>query len=397
MRLVIYEGRESRQLYPLTEMHAAWDLHLGSDRLGRRLQQLLGESDCSFHCRRLLRQVMAEAGWPLFAGEVDSDTLFINGQTVDLPVTRLPEISAGASLLNSRGDTVAFRLAAGDSHLPEDEEGYLQPPQLPGATCDAVLIREPWDLLTCNDSALRDDFTPPMEFAELPGVIQIEQRDITVHPEAVVQPGAVLDATAGPVSIGPRTIIGSLAVIQGPVHIAGDCRIKPHSHIYDATSIGPHCRVGGEIENTICHSYVNKQHQGFVGHSLLMPWTNLGADSNTSDLKNNYSPIRVSRRGELVESGQQFLGLLLGDHSKCAINTQFNTGTVGGLFSQIFTPGFPPKELPPFSWGGGVAGSYRLEDVLEVVERVMSRRQQELTPALRQLIERLHQQATSKG
>jgi UDP-N-acetylglucosamine diphosphorylase / glucose-1-phosphate thymidylyltransferase / UDP-N-acetylgalactosamine diphosphorylase / glucosamine-1-phosphate N-acetyltransferase / galactosamine-1-phosphate N-acetyltransferase len=394
MRLVIYEGKQSEQLYPLTEMHAAWDLLIGGERLGVRLQRAFALDDCRYQCRQELTAVMAEAGWSLFKGEGITDTLFVNGLAVELPEDEVLQLQPGERLVDADDNTVAFRLAAADQAPQMDEDGYLQAPDYPSREVEARLIREPWDLLTLNEAAIRHDFTAATVAAELPGVTMIEPGAIAVHPQAVVQPGVILDASHGPITIGSRTEIGALSVIQGPVHIATSCRIKPHSHIYDATSLGPQCRIGGEVENTICHSYVNKQHQGFVGHSLLMPWTNLGADTNTSDLKNNYSPVRISRRGMVVDSGQQFLGLLLGDHSKSAINTQFNTGTVTGLFAQIFEPGFPAKEIPPFSWGGREAGSYRLQDALNVAQRVMERRKLQLTGDMRQLIERLHREAT---
>ncbi len=395
MRLVIYEEKQSEHLYPLTELHAVWDLLIGGERLGVRIQRALALDDCRYHCRQGVAAVMEESGWSLFKGEGIAETLFVNGLAVELPAEELLQLQPGERLVDASGNCVAFRMAAADRAPVLDEDGYLQAPDYPPREVEARLIREPWDLLTLSENAIRHDFIPAQPVAELPGVTMIEPDAIALHPQAVVQPGVILDASLGPITIGPRTEIGALSVIQGPVHIATSCRIKPHSHIYDATSLGPHCRIGGEVENTICHSYVNKQHQGFVGHSLLMPWTNLGADSNTSDLKNNYSPVRISRRGIVVDSGQQFLGLLLGDHSKCAINTQFNTGTVVGLFAQLFKPGFPAKEIPPFSWGGSEAGSYRLQDALEVAQRVMERRKLQLTDNMRQLVERLHREATT--
>jgi UDP-N-acetylglucosamine diphosphorylase/glucosamine-1-phosphate N-acetyltransferase len=338
---------------------------------------------------------MEEAGWSLFKGEGISDTLFVNGLTVELPADELLQLQPGERVTDGAGNTVAFRLSTAEQALTLDEEGYLQPPASPAREVEARMIQEPWDLLTLNDSAIRQDFIPAEAAIELPGVTMINPDAIALHSQAAVQPGVVLDASQGPITIGSRSEIGALSVIQGPVHISTACRIKPHSHIYDATSLGPHCRIGGEVENAICHSFVNKQHQGFVGHSLLMPWTNLGADTNTSDLKNNYSQVRISRRGRMEDSGQQFLGLLLGDHSKSAINTQFNTGTVVGLFAQIFEAGFPEKEIPPFSWGGKEAGSYRLEDALNVAQLVMERRRLQLTDNMRKLITGLHRKATT--
>ncbi len=394
MRLVIYEDRRCERFYPLTEMHAAWDLRLGDCRLGERILRDLQLEDCTFAGRHHLAEVMAESGWDTYAEE-SRETLFVNALAFEFDVSALLALPTGERLVEAEGATVAFRLAVDTPPPDRDDAGYLVIPDLPASGTAAQVLREPWDLLTLNAELLESDFRPAPLPADLTGVILIAPERIALHPEAVIRPGAVLDGSRGPVTIGARSEVDSQAVIQGPVHIDADCRIKPHSHLYDATSVGPACRLAGEVENTICHSYVNKQHQGFVGHSLLMPWTNLGADTNTSDLKNNYGEIRLSRRGETVDTGRRLLGLLLGDHGRCAINTQFNSGSVGGVFANIFDSGFPPKEIPPFSWGGQGAGSYRLEEALAVAERVLARREMILTSAMRDLIVRLHDEAST--
>jgi UDP-N-acetylglucosamine diphosphorylase/glucosamine-1-phosphate N-acetyltransferase len=142
------------------------------------------------------------------------------------------------------------------------------------------------------------------------------------------------------------------------------------------------CKVGGEVEGAIIHSFSNKQHDGFLGHAYLGMWVNLGADTNNSDLKNNYGTVKVVIDGTQVDTGSMFMGLVMGDHSKSSINSMFNTGTVVGVSSNVFGSGFPPKSVPSFAWGGSEGmTTYEIERALDVARRVMGRRKVELTKA----------------
>jgi UDP-N-acetylglucosamine diphosphorylase/glucosamine-1-phosphate N-acetyltransferase len=192
----------------------------------------------------------------------------------------------------------------------------------------------------------------------------------------------VLDAERGPISIGRNAMILPNAVIEGPAFIGAHTLVKAGAKIYENTSIGEWCKVGGEVEASIIHSHANKQHEGFVGHSYIGSWCNLGADTNTSDLKNNYGSVQVQINGKMVDSGLQFVGLMMADHAKSGINTMFNTGTVVGVASNVFGSGFPPKFIPSFSWGGAEGMTeYEREKALEVARRVMKRRDVEMTDA----------------
>ncbi|HET6527577.1 MAG TPA: hypothetical protein VFG39_02385, partial [Balneolaceae bacterium] len=165
--------------------------------------------------------------------------------------------------------------------------------------------------------------------------------------------------------------------------------INMGAKIYGKTTIGPVCKVGGEINNSIFHSYSNKGHDGFMGNSLIGQWCNFGAGTNTSNLKNNYSNIRITNweNQEEIETGQQFFGTVMGDHSKTAINTQLNTGTMCGVSCNIFSADFPSKFIPSFSWvGSNVIQTYRLDKALETMKAVMARRNVELTDEYRQLM-----------
>ena len=167
------------------------------------------------------------------------------------------------------------------------------------------------------------------------------------------------------------------ALLRGPLFIGDNAVIKMGAKIYGGTTIGPYCKAGGEISNSVMMGYSNKGHDGFLGNSVLGFWCNLGADTNTSNLKNNYDEVRLwdYARERFVHTGLQFCGLMMGDHSKCAINTMFNTGTVVGVSANVFGAGFPKNFIPSFSWGGaGSMTTYSLNKAVETAKRAMQRR-----------------------
>ena len=208
-----------------------------------------------------------------------------------------------------------------------------------------------------------------------PGVNFVNKKNIFIGKDVDIKPGVVLDASTGPIFIEKKSTIFPNAVIQGPVYIGESSKIKSCATIYPNVSIGKVCKIGGEVEDTIIHPFSNKQHSGFLGHSYLGSWINLGADTNNSDLQNNYGTIKVQVNGRHIDSGKQFVGLMMGDHSKTAINTMFNTGTVVGFSSNVFGAGFPPKYIPSFGWGGAESmKEYKLAKAIETTKAVFARR-----------------------
>jgi len=242
------------------------------------------------------------------------------------------------------------------------------------------MIRHPWDLFLLNDFILRDQFRLITEDRKSQG---ISSTNTVIAPENVfIEEGAkvecaIINASTGPVYIGRNSEIMEGAVIRGPFALCEGATIKMSAKIYGATTVGPYCKVGGEVNNTVIFGYSNKAHDGFLGNSVIGEWCNLGADTNNSNLKNNYSSVSVYdiASGKLVDTGLTFCGLLMGDHSKSGINTMFNTGTVVGVSANIFGSGFPPKFIPSFSWGGFEdSPGYLLEKALEVAKQVYNRR-----------------------
>jgi len=243
---------------------------------------------------------------------------------------------------------------------------------------DAYLFEYPWHLIQKNDEEIKKDINlikPSRAGEKFDGVHFINKKDIFIEENVIIKPNVTLDASDGPIYVDKGVKILSNTYIAGPVYIGEKTFVKANTQIYHGTSIGPVCKAGGEIENSIIHSYSNKQHEGFLGHAYLGSWVNIGASSNNSDLKNDYGNIKVIIDGKEVNTESQFFGLIMGDHSKCAINTMFNTGTVIGVNANIFGSGFPRNFIPSFSWGGAQGfTTYGLDKALEVAEKVMERR-----------------------
>jgi UDP-N-acetylglucosamine diphosphorylase/glucosamine-1-phosphate N-acetyltransferase len=249
---------------------------------------------------------------------------------------------------------------------------------------DVKLVNYPWDLVNNNGEQLRADCSVLTKKGRsrsvngkvARGVSLLNKKDIFVGEGSVIKPGVVIDAEEGPVYIGRNVTVLPQSTIIGPAYIGDGSIIKVGAKIYEDTSIGPVCKVGGEVEASIIHGYSNKQHDGFLGHSYVGAWVNLGAGTSNSDLKNNYGSVKVFINGEQVDSGSQFVGLTIGDHSKSSINSTFNTGTVVGVSSNIFGSGFPAKYVPSFSWGaaGETLTTYNIDRAIDVAKRVMARR-----------------------
>lgn len=249
-----------------------------------------------------------------------------------------------------------------------------------------IVLEQRWDLFQRNDEVLVADYfflTAGRESQELSDTnTVIGSTDWIFLEEGASVEGAFLNTTNGPIYIGKDAEVMEGSLIRGPFALCEHAGVKMGAKIYGATTIGPHCKVGGEISNCVFQAYSNKGHDGFLGNSLVGEWCNFGADSNTSNLKNNYSLIRSwsYEKGEEVETGLQFMGVCMGDHSKTAINTMLNTATVVGVSCNIFGGGFPKKFIPSFTWGACESSElFDLAKAKEAASAMMSRRQVEFT------------------
>jgi UDP-N-acetylglucosamine diphosphorylase/glucosamine-1-phosphate N-acetyltransferase len=223
-----------------------------------------------------------------------------------------------------------------------------------------------------------------------PGVHLIEPDSILFGEDCQVRPGVVLDASEGPIVLGSGVEVHSMSVVVGPCSLGPGTLVQPGTRLREGTSVGAFCKVGGEVEDSILLDLSNKQHDGFLGHAYVGQWVNLGADTNGSDLKNNYAPVRVDFGTRQIDTGETFVGPLLGDHVKTSINTMLNTGSVVGTGSNLFGADFPPRFVPPFAWGGADAMvEYRLDRALQTARAVLARREVEWTAAYQTLLEEL--------
>ncbi len=365
--ICIYEDENSSNLYPLTYTRPVFELLCGTISLGERIRRFFPDSKLVLKCRDYLIPTLKEK-YPSVPINllVEGECLYINGAVL-FDENFFSKITADRNLsLVRNGVTLAFW----DGLTTKKTE------------CDASVIQYPWDLIRYNGPMIRNDagLHKQMEGKVYDGAHLIRESDISVGKNSLIKPGVVLDAEHGPILIGEDVTVMPNAVIEGPCYIGRGSVIKAGAKIYEGTSIGPVCKIGGEVEASIVHGYSNKQHDGFLGHSYIGEWCNLGADTNTSDLKNNYGHVKVEINGKEIDTGSLFVGLMMGDHSKSGINTMFNTGTTVGVSSNIFGAGFPARTIPSFAWvdGKDIQG-YRLDKAIEVARTVMARRKIAMT------------------
>ncbi|MGX9985399.1 GlmU family protein [Soonwooa purpurea] len=253
-------------------------------------------------------------------------------------------------------------------------------------TEDLFFFKKPTDLFSYNDKAIDFDFElltkgrASQELSSNCGFLG-DKADLFIEEGAMVE-FATINCKTGKIYIGKDAEVMEGCNLRGPIALCAHSKFNLGAKVYGATTVGPHSKIGGEVNNIVVFGYSNKGHDGFVGNSVIAEWCNLGADTNSSNLKNNYASVKLwnykSKRFE--DTGLQFCGLIMGDHSKTAINTQLNTGTVVGVASNIFKSGFPPNLVESFSWGGMKCDEkFKLEKAYEVCEKVMARRKVDLT------------------
>jgi UDP-N-acetylglucosamine diphosphorylase/glucosamine-1-phosphate N-acetyltransferase len=253
---------------------------------------------------------------------------------------------------------------------------------------EVVELKNIWDIFSLNETAINNDWqllTHNRESAPIPeGVMVNGKENLFIEEGAIINSGTIINAKTGYVYVGKYAEILEGSLLRGPVAICEHAVLKMGAKIYGATTIGPGCKVGGEINNVVFFANSNKSHDGYLGNAVIGEWCNLGADTNCSNLKNNYDVVKVWHEASQneVNTGLTFCGLLMGDHSKCGINTMFNTGTVVGVSCNIYGGGFPDKNIPSFSWGGsdGII-TYRFDKAMETANKMMGRRNKQLSTA----------------
>ena len=383
MKIVLFEDSGFENLLPLTYFRPVWELRCGIYELKEKVIRHLSTSEVYFSARQYLMDFYL-APSTVFSPAAGEEYLFLNGRllmgTNDsekiLSIARKEVFVSGTSIVAWRTD--------GRSLGQYLERGILQDDRILNDFSQQQvpfrLITYPWDLIESNGVEIINDCQLSGTLGKLngqidPGVHILCKDNVFLGDSVRLMPGVVIDAESGPVWIDKNVQIMPQVFLRGPLAIRADSIIKVGAKIYENTTIGPMCKVGGEIEESVFLSYSNKQHDGFLGHSYLASWINLGADTNNSDLKNNYSPISVMLNKQKIETGRRFLGAIIGDHSKTAINTMINTGSIIGVCCNVFGEGFPPKNVPSFSWGGSAGfQKYDFNRAVEVAKIVMARR-----------------------
>lgn len=386
MNLIFFDDQTRENLLPLTFTRPVCELRVGILTIRDKWEKQLNLKG-SFVTEEYLREK-----FPLSIGE---DNLFINGSI-------LPDKNLLNSIRNLKTDS---RLMSGEIILAQRLagtalKGFEKNQNLPSAETinypDKInKIDFSWDLFARNEQAISDDFaflTAGRKSQPVPVSNKCIQPENIFLEEGVKVECAILNASTGPIYLAKDSEVMEGAMIRGPFSLGEHAQVKMGAKIYGATTIGPECRVGGEISNSVILGYSNKGHDGFLGNSVLGEWCNLGADSNNSNLKNNYSKVKVwsYKEEQFINTGLQFCGLIMGDHSKCSINTMFNTGTVVGVSANIYGNGFPPKFVPSFSWGGSEGfKTYRIEEAIEVAQRVYERRKMDFNATEQRILKHL--------
>jgi UDP-N-acetylglucosamine diphosphorylase / glucose-1-phosphate thymidylyltransferase / UDP-N-acetylgalactosamine diphosphorylase / glucosamine-1-phosphate N-acetyltransferase / galactosamine-1-phosphate N-acetyltransferase len=372
--VVLFEDSASEiELFPLNVLRPSWEIRCGMGCLREWVQEL-AESE-AVHLRPLaqLGAISAHlARQNSHSYNPNYETVFINGRLLGLwscdgdlntPIPYIVKDSKGKPLVAILKGTQAQEL----SKLPGTGIADLLVQRLEAVSQEnknwiVKSVEYAWDFMTNNSSMLERQLQAGVADGEIVGahalrehVIGIEiigKKPVYLGKDAKLWPMTIMSTEEGPIWIGDGTEIEPHCLLKGPLYIGERCRIKAGTRLYGGSSFGPECRIAGEISQSVFQGYVNKQHEGFIGNSVIGKWVNLGAGTNCSNLRNDYDQVKMKVGGESIDSGNRFIGLICGDHVKTGINTMFNTGTIVGVGANVYGAGFPTRMIRSFSWGG---------------------------------------------
>jgi UDP-N-acetylglucosamine diphosphorylase/glucosamine-1-phosphate N-acetyltransferase len=403
MKVLLFEDNDVANLYPLTYLRPVFDLRCGAFSLKEKVAKRFPDAGLYVEVREELAAVAAEAHGRSAVNSpaalaADDDLLLLNagailtGDSSSYGAEECVGRTAGGAFVWAfvKKETLT-RLAAGSGAALAEAAAAA----LPARAVDDVLIRYGWDLVDNNPSQIVADyeawFTPqrrstPMDGAAIAG----PEENLWIGEGVEIQPHTWIDCREGPVIISDGCTITAHTSIHAPCFLGKDVRTF-EAKIREGCSIGPVCRVGGEIEESIIHGYANKYHTGFLGHSYVCEWVNLGALTTNSDLKNDYGTVKVYVQGKPIDSGSIKVGSLIGDHTKTSIGTMLNTGSHIGIMCNLMAgSSVLPKFVPSFAWylQDRISKSLGIEYSLSTARTAMGRRKQELSPAMEELIRR---------
>lgn len=369
MNYILFDGTVRESLLPLTYTKPVADLRIGILTIREKWEKLLGYTTTT------LTEEYLEEKFPMVEME---QNIMINASF--LPTLELVEIIENLKenqAVFQNEEVIAFYTTDSQEEVDFDDYEQIE------FNSEILQIKNTWDLFSFNDKALKADFdliTEGRKSQPIPEGVQFLNKENIFIEEGAEILFSVLNANEGPIYIGKDCLVMEGSLIRGPFAMCEHAVVKMGSKVYGATTLGPKCKIGGEVNNSILFRCSSKGHEGYLGNSVLGEWCNLGADTNNSNLKNNYAPVRLwSYETEgFAKTGLQFCGLIMGDHSKCAINTMFNTGTVIGVSANIYGSNFPRNFVPSFSWGGAAGFStYQLNKANETANLVMKRKNEE--------------------
>jgi UDP-N-acetylglucosamine diphosphorylase/glucosamine-1-phosphate N-acetyltransferase len=370
MAIILFEDNAHQTLLPLTFTRPVADLRIGILTIAEKWAKHLN-TDFSFHTRAYL-----QGKFPI---NITADNLFINGAFCpDAELVEAIDKLRIGDALKYKDSLVAVRLNATDAKHFDPNANYGQ-----AVSYERIIVgvRHPEDIFRKNDIELRKDFnllTKGRTSAVMSSTNTIIGTDFFAEEGAAAE-CCTFSTINGPIYLAKHTEVWEGTNIRGAFALCEHSQIKMGTKIYGATTVGPYSRVGGEVNNAVIWGYSNKGHEGYLGNSVLGEWVNIGADSNNSNLKNNYAEVKLwdYASQSYRKTGLQFCGLIMADHVKCGINSMFNTGSVAGVGSNIFGAGFPPNFVPDFSWGGAQFGleEYGFNKFMETTAKVFERRE----------------------
>ncbi|UOE40736.1 GlmU family protein [Chryseobacterium suipulveris] len=383
MQLVFSDAQFWEDFLPLTFTRPVAEMRCGILTFSERWQKLLDASEISFITEDYLQEK--------FSKPEKKEGLFIvpNFLPTENVLNQIKELKLGEALVYEN-ELLAAKVNMENFSLNQIEK-------MTDIHEELLFFKQPTDLFSFNEKAIDFDFElltknrNSQELSSTNGFLG-DKKDLFIEEGATIE-FSTLNTKTGKIYIGKNAEVMEGCNLRGPIALCEDSKFNLGAKIYGATTIGPHSKVGGEVNNIVIFGYSNKGHDGFVGNSVIGEWCNLGADTNSSNLKNNYAEVKLwnYRAKRFVNTGLQFAGLIMGDHSKTAINTQLNTGTVVGVGANIFKSGFPPNLIENFSWGGMKGDErFKLEKAYEVAEKAMARRKVPFTEIDRNVLKYIY-------
>lgn len=367
MQLVFSDAQYWEDFLPLTFTRPVAAMRCGILTFAERWQKILENTEVSYFTEMYLQDK--------FKSPEEKESLFLvpNFLPTETVIQQIKDLKQGEALVYE-DELIAAKINMKGFSLNQIEK-------MTDIKEDLIFFKRPKDLFSYNHHAIDFDFElltkgrTSQELSSTNGFLG-DKKDLFIEEGAEIE-FSTLNTKTGKIYIGKNAEVMEGCHLRGPITLGEASKFNLGAKIYGATTIGPYCKVGGEVNNIIIFGYTSKGHDGFIGNSVIGEWCNFGADTNSSNMKNNYGNVKLwnYRTKAFEDTGLQFAGLIMGDHSKAAINTQFNTGTVVGVASNIFKPGFPPNLIENFSWGGLKDDErFKLDKVYEVAERAMARR-----------------------